>query len=104
MSGLCLTAGALLAAIPVSQFSLVKVDNVDGSRQETVWRVAGKQLQPVPEAGKTPPRSVPRLMISHAPNAPAHELCLDGRCRPLPGLLPGIGASALIEIAPCPAP
>ncbi|OQA34434.1 MAG: hypothetical protein BWY57_00444 [Betaproteobacteria bacterium ADurb.Bin341] len=113
MSGLCLTAGSLLAAIPLSTFSLATIDNVDGSRQEVLWRIEGKQLV----SGASPsrredgsqlavstqlPRRVPRLLVTHAPGAPKKELCIDGRCRPLENLLPGIEATAVIELAPCP--
>lgn len=110
---LCLTAGSLLVAIPLSSFSLVTIDNVDGSRQEVRWRIEGKQLVSGASASKRDdgshmavntqlPQRVPRLLVTHAPAASKHELCIDRRCRPLDGLLPGIDATAVIELAPCP--
>lgn len=111
MIGLCLSAGALLAVIPVSSFTLVTVDGVDNSRQEVVWHIVGNRLVSGGDTGKSESgmsgqltRSVPRLLISHAPGAQAQELCVDGRCRPLASLLPGIGTAAVIEAAPCPTP
>jgi len=112
VSGLCLAAGALLAAIQVGSFSLATVDGVDGARHEESWRIVGKRLlsgadgKGGAQAGMSDQlsRNVPRLLISHAPGAPVQELCIEGRCRPLASLLPGLGAAAVIELAPCPAP
>lgn len=110
---LCLTAGSLLAAIPLSSFSLLTIDNVDGSRHEVQWRIEGKQLVSGAMSSKRDdgsqmaistqlPQRVPRLLVTHAPAAPKHELCIEKRCKPLASLLPGIDATALIELSPCP--
>jgi len=107
-------AGSLLVAIPLSNFTLVTIDSDDASRQEVHWRIEGPWLV---SGGAVPARlddasrlsvstallrRVPRLLVTHAPGAPKKELCIDGRCRPLENLLPGIEATAVIELAPCP--
>lgn len=122
MSGLCLAAGKLLAAIPVTVFTLATTDPVDRSRQEVEWRVVNERLVSNPESqpaqrdtrshmamstqlggqGPKKPQSLPQLMLTHAPEAPQHELCIDGRCRPLASLLPGVEPYTVIELRPCP--
>lgn len=113
MSGLCLSAGTLLAAIQVSSFTLATTDSVDKTRQEVHWRIEGQRLvsgvAPSKRADGSQmavstalPQRLPRLLITHSPGAPLQEFCIDGRCRPLAGLLPGIEATAVIELAPCP--
>lgn len=113
MSSLCITVGNLLAAIPIASFSLVVTDAADGARQEVNWRIEGKSLVSSASAMKRDegsqlalvtelPRRARRIMVTHAPGMPPQEFCVDGRCRPLTSLLPGIEATALIELAPCP--
>ena len=108
-----MAAGSLLAAIPLTSFSLVTIDNVDQTRHEVYWRIEGKYL--VSGDGSTRRDNgsqlavstqlstrVPRLLISHTPGAPLQEFCFENRCRPLSSLLPGIEETAMIELAPCP--
>ena len=123
MSGLCITAGKLLAAIPIASFTLATTDPVDRSRQEVEWRIVGERLISNPEpqqalrdnqsnlamstqlgaqTGSKKSQSLPQLVLTHAPEAAQYELCLDGRCRPLASLLPGIERYAVIELRPCP--
>lgn len=113
MNGLCITAGNLLAAIPIASFSLVVTDGADGVRQEVPWHIEGKNLVSSAPAAKRDegsrlalvtelPRRSRRIMVTHAPGMPPQEFCVDGRCRPIASLLPGIEATALIELAPCP--
>lgn len=102
-----------MAAIQLTGFTLATTDNVDRTRQEVHWRIEGKRLVSGAVLSKREdgsqlavstqlPSRVPRLLITHAPGASLQELCLDGRCRPLASLLPGIEATAVIELAPCP--
>lgn len=113
MSGLCLSAGTLLAAIQVSSFTLATTDSIDKTRQEVHWHIEGQRLvSGVAPSKRTDgsqmavstelPQRLPRLLITHSPGAPLHEFCIDVRCRPLFSLLPGIEATAIIELAPCP--
>lgn len=123
MSGLCIMAGKLLAAIPISVFTLATTDPVDRSRQEVEWKIVGMRLVSNPEAtpqaqrdsrsnmamsmklsgqGPKKPQSLPQMMITYAPEAAQVELCLDDRCRPLGTLLPGIEPYAVIELRVCP--
>lgn len=114
MSGLCLMAGSLLVAIPISNFTLATIDNDNASRQEVHWRIEGSWLVPgsaIParrddasrlSVSTALPKRLPRLLVTHTPGAPKKELCIDGRCRPLESLLPGIEATAVIEVSPCP--
>lgn len=113
MSGLCITAGKLLLAIPLSSFSLVWTS--DEVRWEQQWRVANGELRLL-EAKKRSAgfaldtvltgdsTAKQNVILSNAAGAPKYELCIDGRCRPLLGLLPGIEANAAIELSACPKP
>ena len=123
MSALCITAGKLLAAIPVAVFTLATTDPVDRSRQEVEWRIVGTRLVSNVEGpgksvrdgqsrlalstqlggyGSPKSQSLPQMMLTNAPEAAQYELCLDGRCRPLASLLPGIEPYTVIELRACP--
>lgn len=124
MSGLCLAAAGLVAALPLTGFTLSWTHSIERTRWEEDWRVAGAALE-LREArirgsgaGMEPPagarhedgvwRYVPshpthaRVRLTHSPHAAGYELCADGRCRPLADLLPGIGDNAVIELSACP--
>lgn len=113
MSGLCITAGKLLLAIPVSSFTLAWTPPGDSLRWEQQWRVSKGELRLLeakkPRAGLaldtvlTGDESAKQnFVLSNAPGAPVYELCLDGRCRPLLSLLSGIEANSRIEFSACP--
>jgi hypothetical protein len=123
MSGLCIIAGKLLASIPIASFTLASIDPIDRSRNVVEWRIVGERLISSPEpqqaqrdsqsnlamsiqlgaqTGNKKSQNLPQLMLTHATEAAQHELCLDGRCRPIASLLPGIEPYAVIELRACP--
>lgn len=123
MSSLCLAAGKILLAIPVTSFTLAWTHSIEKTRWEEDWHIAGQQLvirearvrgagagmEPSADAvlrngiwhyrpSSPPTRSV---RISHSPYAPGYELCLESRCQALAELLPGIEETATIELSVC---
>lgn len=113
MSGLCITAGKLLLAIPVSSFTLMWTNPADQVRWEQQWRVSKGELRLLeakkPRAGLAldtvltgDASAKQNFVLSNAAGAPVYELCLDGRCRPLLSLLPGIESNSNIEFSACP--
>lgn len=116
MSGLCLTAGKVFAAIPLTSFTLVWTNPSDQLRWEEQWRIVkgelrlveakkrgdGRELQLDPVLTGSSDTAKQWLVISTGTGAPAYELCIEGRCRSLPNLLPGIEPNSSIELSVCP--
>lgn len=125
---LCLASGSLLAALPLTAFTLAWTHSIEKTRWEEDWRLVGTQLE-LREArihgsgaGMEPPpgarldggvwRYVPahpmheRLRLTHSPHAAGYELCSADGCRPLADQLPGLeenhGDGAVIDLFPCP--
>ncbi|MBI4741896.1 MAG: DUF1850 domain-containing protein [Betaproteobacteria bacterium] len=119
---LCLTAGAVSAAIAAQAFTLAWVHSIEKVRWEEDWRIEGKQLKIVAArirgtgAGMEPPADavlrdgvwhyrpaiapLDRLTLPDSAYTAGYELCSEGNCRPLRSYLP---ASALaIVMTPCP--
>ena len=121
---LCLTAGLVAASIAADTFTLAWTHSIARTRWEEDWRINGQVLQldaariAGTGAGMEPPDGailrqgvwhyrpavppLPRLLLAHSPYATGYELCLDGRCQPLAGLLPGMENPATIVLEPCP--
>lgn len=116
MSGLCLTAGKLLAAIPLTSFTLAWTNPTDQVRWEENWRIVKGELRLVESRKRGDGRELALdpvltgagetakqwMVISSGPGAPTYELCIDGRCRPLLNLIPGIEPNSSIELSVCP--
>ena len=115
MSGLCLAAGKLLAAIPLTSFTLAWTNPADQVRWEENWRITKGELRLVEARKRGDGRelaldpvltgSAPAkqwMIISNGPGAPVYEVCVEGRCRPLLKLLPGIEPNSSIELSVCP--
>ena len=116
MSGLCLTAGKLFAAIPLTSFTLAWSNPVDQVRWEENWRISKGELRLVESRKRGDSRELVLdtvltggsetakqwMMISNGLGAPSYEICVDGRCRPLLNLLPGIEPNSSIELSVCP--
>ena len=120
---LCLAAGALSATLAVHAFTLAWTHSIEKTRWEEDWRIesgglalgearirgSGAGMEPPADAvlrdgvwryrPVLPPQT--RLRLAHSPYAGGYELCHDGRCRALASLLPGLPASAVIEVFPC---
>ena len=121
---LCIAAGLVTATIAVDTFTLAWTHSIARTRWEEDWRIAGRLLQVDAAriagtgAGMEPPDDavlrqgvwhyrpavppLPRLVLTHSPYAAGYELCRDGQCRPLAGLLPGMDNPATIVLEPCP--
>mgnify|MGYP001172854775 CR=1 FL=1 len=125
---LCLVSGSLLAALPLTAFTLAWTHSIEKTRWEEDWQVrdgklalvaarirgSGAGMEIPPDAAlrdgiwhyvpTLPPQD--SLRVLHSPYVTAYELCETGRCRPFTDLLPGIaenaGPDAIIEIRPCP--
>jgi hypothetical protein len=123
---LCLAAGALAATLAAESFTLAWTHSIEKIRWEEDWRIEARGLQPVEArirgagAGMEPPAGsvfehgvwryrpqvppLPRVLLAHSPHAAPYELCTGGRCASIAQLLPGLPASATIELSPCPPP
>lgn len=123
MSGLCLAAGKILAALPIASLTLAWTHSIEKTRWEEDWSIEGKVLAlrearirgagagMEPPAGArlengiwhyTPPRASQSIVrLTHSPHVAGYEICIDGRCQPLADLLPGIDDNAVIELSAC---
>lgn len=120
---LCLAAGALAATLALQGFTLAWTHSIEKTRWEEDWRVergrlvidearirgSGAGMEPPDDARlengvwryrpALPPQE--KLRLTHSPYATGYEICIAGRCAPLAERLPGLGANAVIELAPC---
>ncbi len=123
MSGLCLAAGLITAALPFSAFTLAWTHSIEKIRWEEDYHIArghlildearirgsGAGMEPPPNAQLRDgvwhyrPELAPltSLRLSHSPYTSGYELCHSARCQPLAALLPGLPEFALIEVLPC---
>jgi len=112
--------------LAVDAFTLAWVHSIEKTRWEEDWLVEGRQLvvvaarlwgsgagmEPPPDAvlhagvwqyrPHLPPLS--HLVLENSPYTAGYELCLQGRCRPLPEYLPSVPAeakAAALFLAPC---
>ncbi|MFZ4538493.1 DUF1850 domain-containing protein [Propionivibrio sp.] len=124
MISLCLTSGAISAALVIQSFTLAWMHSVEKVRWEEDWRIESRQLQIVEArikgsgAGMEPPEGavlldgawhyrpavapMERLILAHSPYTTGYELCFQGDCQPLTHFLPGIEETGTIILAPCP--
>jgi hypothetical protein len=121
---LCLAAGALAASLALDAFTLAWSHSIEKLRWEEDWRIEAHSLMLVEArirgtgAGMEPPEGAvlrdgiwhyrPRrtplatLHLAHSPYAADYELCAAGHCASLEQLLPGLPASAVVKLTPCP--
>jgi len=120
---LCLVSGSLLAALPLTAFTLAWTHSIEKTRWEEDWRIIGRQLE-LQEArirgsgaGMEPPAGarlengvwhyrpalapVETLRLTHSPHTSGYTLCTGEECRQLADLLPGIGENVVIEVSAC---
>ncbi|MBP6421484.1 MAG: DUF1850 domain-containing protein [Propionivibrio sp.] len=120
---LCISAGAISAALAIQSFTLAWMHSIEKIRWEEDWRVEGRQLHLVEArikgagAGMEPPPNatlqegiwhyqpvvapMELLKLAHSPYTTGYELCTGGRCSPLVDFLPGIGETATIVLKEC---
>jgi hypothetical protein len=123
IGGICLAAGALVAVLPVSQFTLAWTHSIEKIRWEEDYRVVGTRL--VLEearirgsgAGMEPPAgarlengvwhykpalpALEKLRITQSPYAAGYEICAEGACRRLATVMPGLPPIGVVELRPC---
>ena len=124
---LCLTAGALSAALAVQSFTLSWIHSIEKIQWQEDWRVESHQLV-ISEArirgtgaGMEPPENAvlkngvwhyrpaqthhQTVRLTHSPYARGYEFCatINGefRCQLLADLLPGIDNNVVIELRSC---
>ncbi len=125
---LCITSGSLLAALPLTAFTLTWTHSIERIRWEEDWHIDGPALvvrearirgsgagmEPPPGAKlrngtwhyapKIPPQTM--LHLANSAYAATYKLCFNGACHALADLLPGIEDNAehnaVITLAPCP--
>lgn len=124
MAGLCLTAGMIAATLPLQAMTLAWTHSIEKIRWEEDYRVADNRLILTEArilgsgAGMEPPGDarlvngvwhyrpalppLERLRLTQSPYAKPYEICSAGRCRSLAELLPGMAATAVVEVTPCP--
>ena len=123
MSGICLAAGALTAALQLPAFTLAWNHSIEKIRWEEDYRVAGHRLvldearirgsgagmEPPPDARfdhgvwhyHPPLPPLKELRLTHSPYTAGYEICSAGHCRPLAAILPGLPEVAVIEVSVC---
>lgn len=121
---LCLAAGALATSLALDSFTLAWSHSIEKLRWEEDWRIADRYLVLVEArirgtgAGMEPPEGAvlkdgiwhyrPRrtsllaLHLAHSSYVADYELCAAGHCTPLEKLLPGLPASDVVTLTPCP--
>jgi hypothetical protein len=121
--GICLAAGALAATLPLSSFTLAWTHSIEKIRWEEDYRVVGTRL--VLEearikgsgAGMEPPAGarlvngvwhykpelppLEKLRLTHSPYTAGYEICAEGACQPLTGVMPGLPEIEVVEVRPC---
>jgi len=123
MSGICLAAGALAAALPLSGFTLAWTHSIEKIRWEEDYRVVNSRLVLTEAriegsgAGMEPPADarfergvwhyrpklapLERLRLTHSPYTAGYEICAAGTCRALSAVLPGLPEFAVVEVSAC---
>jgi hypothetical protein len=123
MPGVCLAAGALAAALPLTQFTLAWTHSIEKIRWEEDWRVvagklvidearirgSGAGMEPPPDAKlvdgvwhykpEVPP--LEEVNLAHSPFTKGYEICTAAGCTPLAKLLPGLPPIAVITLRAC---
>jgi hypothetical protein len=123
-NAICLiAAGVVRASLPASEFTLAWEHSVEKTRWEELYRIDGGKLalvearvrgmgagmEPAPDARFADgwwiwrPAVAPlrTLRLAASSYAPDYELCWNGRCSPLGGLLGPSPPEAAIELKAC---
>ena len=109
---LCLVSGSLLAALPLTAFTLAWTHSIEKTRWEEDWQIQGMQLvlvaarirgsgagMEIPSGAilrdgiwhytpTLPPQGA--LLLRHSPYVAGYEICSALQCRPLADLIPGM--------------
>jgi len=126
MPGLCLSAGLIVATLPLQAFTLAWTHSIEKIRWEEDYRIIASHPPRLllaearirgSGAGMEPPAGaeliqgvwhyrpnlppLETLRLSHSPYTAGYEICNDGHCRQLAEILTGIADIQAIVIAPC---
>jgi hypothetical protein len=123
VTGLCLAAAALSAALPLQAFTLAWTHSIEKIRWEEDYRIVSGRLQLVEArihgsgAGMEPPEGavlrdgmwhytpplplLPRLRLARSGYVADYELCEGSSCRPMSVILGTPEAAPVVDVFPC---
>ena len=123
MIALCLSAGALSAALHTQSFTLSWMHSVEKIRWEEDWKIEknllhvssarikgmGAGMEPPPDAifkngaWHYTPLMLPlkSVILTHSPYTKEYELCIEFTCKPLSAYLPNLKESTTITLEAC---
>lgn len=124
LMGLCVWAGtALLAALPINDFTLAWTHSIEKIRWEEDWRVRPAGLEVVEArvrgmgAGMEPPDGAQlrqgvwhfkpaiaeqqTVTLARSAGIADYEFCVKGRCRPLAEAVPGLAGAEVVGLTTC---
>jgi hypothetical protein len=126
MSMLCITAAALSLALPVQNFTLAWTHSIEQIRWEEDYRITGAALElrearvrgsgagmEVPQGAilrngvwhyQPALRKVTRLSLARSAFAGDYELCWDGACRPMDGIIGSVLQAPDVALFACKQP
>lgn len=122
---LCVWAGAaLLATLPISDFTLAWTHSIEKIRWEEDWRISPAGLEIVEArirgtgAGMEPPAGAELrdgiwhyhpaigvqefIELARSSEVPDYEFCVSGKCRTLSQAIPGLGIATSAKLIACP--
>jgi len=126
VSGLCISAGLIVATLPLQAFTLAWTHSIERIRWEEDYQIVDSRPCRLvlaearirgSGAGMEPPdgailkdsvwhyrpilKPLGELRLSHSPYTAGYEICSDGHCKRLTDILPGIAETQTVVIAPC---
>jgi len=123
VTGLCLAAAAISAALPLQGFTLAWTHSIEKIRWEEDYRIVGQHLELVEArirgsgAGMEPPDGamlkngvwhyrptlplLPRLRLARSGYVADYELCWDAQCKPFRDIVDAPEAGQVVDLFAC---
>jgi hypothetical protein len=123
VSGICLAAGALAAALPFSAFTLAWTHSIEKIRWEEDYRVvdsrlvleearirgSGAGMEPPADARfengvwhyRPPLPPLERQRLTPSTYTAEYQICSAGHCRPLTAILANLPQVAVVDVSAC---